>query len=143
MVSKNFSPHKENSVLGCHSIIRVDGSRFIKQKQNTERIKYEMDYKDIYRSKFMKADDLNGRSATYTVNGCTAEDVGDDTKLLLEFAETDRPLVLNTTNATTMAELHGPETDNWGGKKVKLVPATTQYQGKLVKCTRISPEIVA
>ena len=32
----NFSPHKENSVLGCHSIIRVDGSRFIKQKQNTE-----------------------------------------------------------------------------------------------------------
>ena len=35
----NFSPHKENSVLGCHSIIRVDGSRFIKQKQKTERIK--------------------------------------------------------------------------------------------------------
>ena len=77
-----------------------------------------MDYKEIYRSKFMKADDLNGRSATYTVNGCTAEAVGDDTKLLLEFAETDRPLVLNTTNATTMAELHGPETDGWEGNKV-------------------------
>ena len=101
-----------------------------------------MDYKEIYRSKFMKADDLNGRSATYTVNGCTAEDVGDDTKLVLAFSEIDRPLVLNTTNATTMAELHGPETDGWEGKKVKLVPATTQYQGKLVKCTRISPEMV-
>ena len=101
-----------------------------------------MDYKEIYRSKFMKADDLNGRSATYTVNGCTAEDVGDDTKLVLAFSEIDRPLVLNTTNATTMAELHGPETDGWEGEKVKLVPATTQYQGKLVKCTRISPEIV-
>jgi len=36
--STNFSPHKENNVLGCHSAIRVDGSRFIKQKQNTERI---------------------------------------------------------------------------------------------------------
>jgi hypothetical protein len=101
-----------------------------------------MDYKEIYRSKFMKADDLNGRSATYTVNGCTAEDVGDDTKLVLAFSEIDRPLVLNTTNATTMAELHGPETDSWGGKKVKLLPSTTQYQGKLVKCTRISPEMV-
>jgi hypothetical protein len=41
-----------------------------------------------------------------------------------------------------MAELHGPETDSWGGKKVKLLPSTTQYQGKLVKCTRISPEMV-
>ena len=101
-----------------------------------------MDYKEIYRSKFMKADDLNGRSATYTVNGCTAEDVGDDTKLVLAFSEIDRPLVLNRTNVTTMAELFGPETDSWGGKKVKLLPATTQYQGKLVKCTRISPEIV-
>ena len=39
VVFTNFSPHKENNVLGCHSIIRVDGSRFIKQKQNTERIK--------------------------------------------------------------------------------------------------------
>jgi hypothetical protein len=101
-----------------------------------------MNYKEIYRSKYMKADDLNGRSATYTVNGCTAEDVGVDTKLVLAFSETDRPLVLNTTNATTMAELHGSETDSWEGKKVKLVPATTQYQGKLVKCTRISPEMV-
>jgi hypothetical protein len=101
-----------------------------------------MNYKEIYRSKYMKADDLNGRTATYTVTGCTAEDVGDDTKLVLAFSETDRPLVLNTTNATTMAELHGSETDSWEGKKVKLVPATTQYQGKLVKCTRISPEMV-
>ena len=101
-----------------------------------------MDYKDIYRSKYMKADDLNGRSATYTVSGCIAEDVGDDTKLVFAFSETDRPLVLNTTNATTMAELHGSETDSWEGKKVKLVPATTQYQGKTVKCTRISPEMV-
>ena len=90
----------------------------------------------------MKSDDLNGRYATYTVSGCLAEDVGDNTKLVLAFSETDRPLVLNTTNATTMAELHGSETDSWEGKKVKLVPATTQYQGKLVKCTRISPEMV-
>ena len=90
----------------------------------------------------MKADDLNGRSATYTVSGCLAEDVGDNTKLVLAFSETDRPLVLNTTNATTMAELHGPETDGWEGKKVKLIPSTTQFQGKTVKCTRISPEMV-
>ena len=48
-----------------------------------------MDYQDIYRSQYMKADDLNGRSATYTVNGCTAEDVGDDTKLVLACVTTN------------------------------------------------------
>jgi hypothetical protein len=142
VVFTNFSPHKENNVLGCRSIIRVDGSSFVKQKQNTERIKQEMDYQDIYRSQYMKADDLNGRTATYTVTSCTAETVGEDTKLVLVFSETDRPLVLNKTNAVTMAELHGSETDGWGGKQIKLVPATTQYQGKMVKCTRISPEMV-
>ena len=102
-----------------------------------------MDYKEIYRSKFMKSDDLNGRTATYTVTDCAADTIGDDTKLVLAFSETDKPLVLNKTNATIMAELHGPETDGWEGKQIKLVPATTQYQGKTVKCTRISPEIVA
>jgi hypothetical protein len=101
-----------------------------------------MDYKEVYKSQYMKADDLNGRAATYTVTSCTAETVGEDKRLVLKFSGTGRPLVLNRTNAITMAELHGPETDNWGGKKVKLVPATTQYQGKLVKCTRISPEMV-
>mgnify|MGYP001360431972 FL=1 len=90
----------------------------------------------------MKADDLNGRSATYTVSGCIAEDVGDDTKLVLAFSEIDRPLVLNKTNVTTMAELFGPESDGWEGKQIKLLPSTTQYQGKTVKCTRISPEMV-
>ena len=101
-----------------------------------------MDYKEIYRSKFMKADDLNGRSATYTVSGCLAEDVGDNTKLVLAFSETDRPLVLNKTNVVIMAELFGPESEGWEGKQIKLVPSTTQYQGKTVKCTRISPEMV-
>jgi len=101
-----------------------------------------MDYKVHYQSPYMKADDLNGRTATYTVTGCTAEAVGEDTKLVLAFSEIDKPLVMNKTNATIMAELHGPETDGWTGKQIKLVPATTQYQGKMVKCTRISPEMV-
>jgi len=102
-----------------------------------------MDYKKVFTSQYFKADDLNGRTATYTVTNCTVETVGDDEKLVLKFSGTARPLVLNRTNATTMAELHGSETDGWEGKQIKLVPATTQYQGKTVKCTRISPEIVA
>ena len=91
----------------------------------------------------MKADDLGGRTAKHTISSCAAEKVGEDERLVLAFSENDRPLVLNKTNATTLAELYGPETSEWEGKAIKLVPSTTSYQGKMVKCIRISPEQVA
>ena len=102
-----------------------------------------MDYTDIYQSSYMKADDLNGRTAKHTIVGCTAEVVGEDKRLVLAFSDNDMPLVLNKTNATTLAELYGPETGGWEGKAIKLVPSDTSYQGKMVKCIRISPERVA
>jgi len=90
----------------------------------------------------MKADDLNGRTAKHTIVGCTAEVVGEDKRLVLAFSDNDRPLVLNKTNANSLAELYGPETGAWEGNAIKLVPSTTSYQGKMVKCIRISPEKV-
>ena len=90
----------------------------------------------------MKADDLKGRTAKHTIVGCTAEVVGEDKRLVLAFSDNDRPLVLNKTNANSLAELYGPETGGWEGKAIKLVPSTTSYQGKMVKCIRISPERV-
>ncbi len=101
-----------------------------------------MDYTDIYRSSYMKADDLKGRTGKYTISACTAEVVGEDKRLVLAFSNNDLPLVLNKTNATTLAELYGPETGGWEGKAIKLVPSDTSYQGKMVKCIRISPEKV-
>jgi hypothetical protein len=101
-----------------------------------------MQYTDIYRSSYMKADDLKGRTAKHTISACKAEVVGEDKKLVLAFSNEDTPLVLNKTNATTLAELYGPETSEWEGKAIKLVPSTTPYQGKTLKCIRISPEKV-
>ena len=91
----------------------------------------------------MKADDLKGRTAKHTISACKAEVVGEDKKLVLAFSNNDMPLVLNKTNATTLAEIYGPETGEWEGKAIKLVPSTTSFQGKMVKCIRISPEQVA
>ena len=90
----------------------------------------------------MKADDLKDRTAKHTISGCTAEVVGEDKKLVLAFSNNGLPLVLNKTNPTTLAELYGSETGAWEGKAIKLVPSTTSYQGKMVKCIRISPERV-
>ena len=102
-----------------------------------------MNVNEIYRSSYMKADDLNGRTAKHTIVGCTAEVVGEDKRLVLAFSDNDRPLVLNKTNANSLAELYGSETGEWEGKAIKLVPSTTSYQGKMVKCIRISPERIA
>ena len=91
----------------------------------------------------MRAADLGGRTAKYTISACKAEVVGEDKRLVLAFSNNDMPLVLNKTNATTLAELYGPETGAWEGNAIKLVPSTTSFQGKMVKCIRISPERVA
>ena len=101
-----------------------------------------MDYTDIYRSSYMRAADLGGRTAKYTISACKAEVVGEDKRLVLAFSNNDLPLVLNKTNANSLAELYGSETGEWEGKAIKLVPSTTSYQGKMVKCIRISPEKV-
>ena len=101
-----------------------------------------MNYQEIYRSSYLRAADLKGRTAKYTISACKAEVVGENKRLVLAFSNNDLPLVLNKTNATTLAELYGPETGEWEGKAIKLVPSTTSYQGKMVKCIRISPERV-
>jgi hypothetical protein len=46
-------------------------------------------------------------------------------------------LILNKTNAGSIAALHGVETDDWAGKTVVLITDTTHYQGKRVGCIRI------
>ena len=47
---------------------------------------------------------------------------------MLAFSENDRPLVLNKTNATTLAEIYGPETGEWEGKAIKLVPSPHHFR---------------
>ena len=97
---------------------------------------------DIYGSRFLKAVDLNGKTVNRTIETCLVEEIGGEEKAVLKFKGTDKSFVLNKTNATTLAEIYGPETSEWEGKTIKLVPSTTSYQGKMVKCIRISPERV-
>ena len=134
-VIQNFNPRKSSA-----EVVSLSSEWMVESKQKI-KIKH-MDYSTIYRSSYMKAEDLSGRTAKHTISSCTAEKVGEDERLVLAFSENDRPLVLNKTNATTLAELYGPETGEWEGKAIKLVPSTTSFQGKTVKCIRISPEQV-
>ena len=45
--------------------------------------------------------------------------------------------MLNKTNANTIADIFGEETDNWYGHPIEVYPSETDYQGKRVACIRV------
>ena len=96
-----------------------------------------MDLNDIFQSSTLKAQDLKGREVTVTINGYQAVDFDDGKKLVLNFAESERTLVCNKTNGTTIAELHGTNLDSWIGKRITLFPTQTDFNGRQVQCIRV------
>lgn len=88
-------------------------------------------------STYLKASDLQGRTVTVTMDRVIMEEVGGEHKPVLYFQGTERGIVLNKTNSSIIAEMHGDETDDWVGKKIKLYPARVEFQGKIVDAIRI------
>jgi hypothetical protein len=100
-----------------------------------------MKLNDAYPSNYLKHADLKGRTVRLTIKDYATEEVGQgadkETKPVLSFRETPRKLVLNKTNATTIAEAYGDELDDWGGKHIELYPDRTSFSGKMVDCMRV------
>ena len=92
---------------------------------------------EAFPSNYLKADDLQGRQVPVVIESYAMEDIGDDHKPVLRFVGKSKSVVLNKTNATTIAEGYGEEMDNWIGKKLILYPTKTFYAGKQVPCLRI------
>lgn len=99
-------------------------------------------YKTVFGS-YIKAEDLQGRAVMVDVESVSLEELGKDgkseRKLVAKFVGKDKSLILNRTNADTMAYAFNTENfDNWRGPVV-LYPDTTMYGGKRVACVRIKP----
>ncbi len=90
-------------------------------------------------SKWIRAADLQNRDIVLTIVRCSDEEVAGDgsTQPVLWFHGTQKGLALNRTNANTISEALGPETDAWYGQKITLFPTKTDFQGKRVDCIRI------
>lgn len=58
-------------------------------------------------------------------------------KPMLIFDGHDETLVLNKTNSLIIKEALGKETDEWIGRKIKLMLTKTMYNGKLVPAVGI------
>src|SRR6266404_6145292 len=82
--------------------------------------KTNMDIGSAFATKYLKASDLQGRDVTVKMGRVEQEKVGDDHKLILYFQGKEKGMVLNRTNANSIADVYGGETEDWYGHSIIL-----------------------
>ena len=91
-----------------------------------------MNVDDMYSSKYLKSDDLKGRTVMVTIESLAKEEVGrdKDVEWVATLRGKDKRWVLNKTNLYLIAQIHGKETEDWPGKEVELYAGQTSMDGK-------------
>ena len=112
-----------------------------------------MHYKLYYPSLYLGAHDLNGKDAVLTMRRLVIEEIeterGTEKRAVLYFVETakkaerektkEKRLVLNKTNASTIAAMYGAEVNDWHGKRITLYAANVVAFGKEQEAIRVRP----
>lgn len=103
----------------------------------------------LFPNQYLAAADLRGRDVALTIEKVTLRDLqkkgGEkERKPVIHFVYPDqrrdrKKLVLNKTNATTVAKLYGPRPSQWAGKKIVLFPTQCEAFGKTTDCLRVRP----
>lgn len=96
-----------------------------------------MNIHDLFPSNYLKASDLQGQTVRVTIERCAIEQIDGEQKPIIFFQGKKKGLVLNKCNAFALADMFGPETDNWLGRTIKLRPDKTTFQGRPVGCLRV------
>lgn len=98
------------------------------------------DISEVYQSNsdFLKAEDIGSNFWTATISKVDMKNFDDGSrKLFVLFQELDKGLVLNKTNADTIGDLYGRDTDGWVNRPVMLFTMPVDYQGKKVNAIRV------
>jgi hypothetical protein len=96
-----------------------------------------MKVRDAFPKKYIVGEDLENKEVELTIRKVLQEVFPDGDKLVVSFDETKKQLVLNWTNAQTITELYGDETEDWVGKKIWLFATQVDFRGKAVMATRV------
>ena len=109
----------------------------------------EMHVDLMFPSRYLKAADFAGEPVTLTIvqvvkdkvqaaNGTKSE------KYILRFKETEKELILNKTNARSVAKVLGElKAIAWPGQKITLKPTTCEAFGEIVPCIRVEMKAVS
>ncbi len=94
---------------------------------------------DAFPSPYLRAADLNNRTAKLKMEKVVFEEIGQDKdqKPVLYFVDTKKGLVLNKTNATTIGAGYGQELEGWTGKEIELFSMMVPFQGQNVPAIRV------
>ena len=96
-----------------------------------------MKISELNPSNYLKATDLKGSAIELVMSGFTVEEIGGDKKGVVHFKQTKKGFVLNKTNSSRIATMHGDETDNWVGKSIVLQPEHVDFKGETVLAIRV------
>ncbi len=100
---------------------------------------------NIYKTQlfpYIAGDSLVGKTATMTMAGLKTEKLPTrngktEDKLVLYFEDTPKGLVLNKTNAKTIAQAFGGETDDWQGHQIELYTERIKAFGQTHNAVRV------
>lgn len=112
-----------------------------------------MNIHKVFPSKYVSSADLlqpDGafRSVTVTIDRFVEKErmgqpPNDEEKSVLYFSDAKKGMVLNKTNAMTIAGLYGPETDEWTGKRITLHVEKVKAFGAVHDAIRVRPQVPA
>ena len=91
-----------------------------------------MKISDEFPSKYLKSSDLKGQEHRVTMANVEREEIGSDKKLVLYFKGKEKGMVLNKTNANTIGDFYGDDSDDWYDQPLILFSIKTEFQGKPV-----------
>jgi hypothetical protein len=94
-----------------------------------------MNIRERFADSYIKADDLSS-PITAVITDVDEVTIGDDDRVVLIF-EDEKALPLNKTNALTLSDMFGDETDEWIGNTIELYRDKVMFQGKRVNAVRI------
>lgn len=92
---------------------------------------------EAFPSNYLKAADLQGKSPLVKIDRVAYEEINNERKLAMYFVGKDKPMILNKTNANTIASAYGQDTDDWCDAEIVLFMAMVDFQGKTVEALRV------
>jgi hypothetical protein len=102
-----------------------------------------MKVSDMFPSKYLAADDLQGRAVPVTIRDVEYDEMRDPRsgkkifKPVIYFEKKVKGLVLNKTNAFAIAAVLGDDTERWKGGKIVIYPDRTLVAGTERDCIRV------
>jgi hypothetical protein len=95
---------------------------------------------ELFPSPYLKHDDVGDQDLILTISKFDFEEIGIDQpemKGVLYFEETDKKLVLNKTNASTIGDMYGNNINQWIGKQIAVYKTEVSFGSKMVMAIRV------